>query len=446
MTTVVSGGRSLSVSAKSYPLPTAQVPTRGNHDSVIALLRGDGAYATYDAIFRSQPIVYAGITKLTNAIARNPLKVYEYGEDGESRSRIRTHPLNQLLTKPHPRGSQFMLKARVIQNMLVFGDSILVKYRPTAGAAPTELWAVPMRSVTIHSDESGPIAYEITTGVESTILGPEDVVHYSLPSGSPLRPLARTLALEDAAITWQGQSLSQGMTQRGAFVTDQRLSDNAIPRMRAELEKLYSGVENAGKVALLEQGLKFQSVGISAVDADLISQRKLSREEVCAALDIAPSLLGLERATYASVVEYRRALYDSIATRLVLIEETTQSQLVDPEPSWDGLFVEFDTNELLRPDPEARARQHMLSMQSSVTTVNERRKYENLPPIDDPVADTVFVPANMIPVGVEGYAQDPTNAGTPAQGVADRVVSDAVTASLNLGDTVANLISEQEEN
>lgn len=444
MTTIVSSGRALSVGAKSYPLPTSiPVVRNGPTEHVLELLRGGGAYVAYDSIFRSQPMVYAAVTKLTNAIARNPLKVYEYGEDGDSRTRVRTHPLATLLKKPYTRGSQFSLIAGMAQDLYVYGESVTVKYRPTIGAAPTELWRVPMRHLSIVRDESGVIAYEIFTGVSSAIIGVEDVIHVELPSGSPLRALARTLALEDAAITWQGQSLQQGMTKRGAFVTDQRLSDNAIPRMRAELEKLYGGVENAGKVALLEQGLKFEEVGISAVDAELISQRKLSREEVCAAFDIAPALFGLERATYASMSEQRKALYDAVATRLTLIEQTIQAHLVDLEPSWDGLFVEFDTGDLLRPDPEARARTHMMNQQAGVSTVNERRKLENLPRIDDPIADAVFVPVNMMPVG-EGVDAQLTqgSAGTPMQGVADQVLAASLSASIS--DTRTMLVPEQE--
>lgn len=442
MTTIVSSGQARSVGTKAYPLPTTHATYRQSPvDNVVSLLRGDGAYLAFDTIFRSQPMVYAAVTKRMNGVARNPLKVYEYAEDGENRQRVRTHPLATLLKKPSPRVSQFALKARIAQDLDVYGESVCVKFRPTVGAPPTELWSVPMRQVIVHSDDSGPIAYEFAmTGV---VFGPEDVVHFVAPSGSPLRPLARTLALEDAAITWQGQSLAQGMTKRGAFVTDQRLSDNAIPRMRAELEKLYGGVENAGKVALLEQGLKFESVGVSAVDADLISQRKLSREEVCAAYDIAPALLGLESANYASMSEYRKALYDSIATRLSLIEETLQVQLVDTEPSWDGLFVEFDTGDLLRPDPEARARTYLMNQQSGVNSINERRRLENLPRIDDPLADAVLMPVNMVPVGegVDPSALGSSDSGTPMQGIADRVTAAALSAS----DVAAMLVPEEQK-
>lgn len=426
MTTIVSGGRPTTIGAKQFPLPTSAAVQTGPSAGNVPLLRGDGASATYEAMFKSQPMVYAVVNKIVRAVARNPLKAYD-GLEADERSRLRGHPLDRLIRRPFPRGSENAIKAHVARSLEIYGKALLLKSRPSAGAPPTELWPIPWRNVGLIEDERGPIGFTITIGVTNYVLGPEDVIYFDAGI-SPLEPLRRTLALEDAAITFQGQSLANGMTQRGAFTSDTRLNDATIPRLRAELEKLYSGVANAGRIALLDGGLKFQNIGQSAVDADLMAQRRLSREEVCAVYDIAPALLGLEKANYASQSEYRKGLYDSIATRLVMIEETFQAQLVESEPEWDGSFVEFDTNELLRPDPEARARMHMLTQQSSVTTINERRKVENLPPIDDAIADTVFLPANMIPVGVDvpGSGTDQANGGTPMQGIADLATASVV--------------------
>lgn len=424
MTTIISGGRPTTLGAKAFPLPTSTSVQTGPSAGNVPLLRGDAASATYEGMFKSQPMVYAVVNKLVHAVARNPLKAYD-GLEADERQRLRGHSLDRLIRRPYPRGSENQLKKHVVRSLKIYGKALLLKSRPSSDAAPTELWPIPWRNVGVIEDERGPIGFVITIGATNYTVGPEDVIYFD-DGISPLEPLRRTLALEDAAITFQGQSLANGMTQRGAFTSEQRLNDNSIPRLRAELEKLYSGVANAGRIALLDGGLKFQNIGQSAVDADLMAQRRLSREEVCAVYDIAPALLGLEKATYASQSELRKGLYDSIATDLVMIEETIQAQLVESEPEWDGAFVEFDTGELLRPDPEARARMHMLTQQSSSTSINERRKLENLPRIDDPIADTVFMPANMIPVGVDTPATDQTTAGTPAQGVADLVTASLV--------------------
>lgn len=451
MTVIQSQGLHKPVS-KAYPFTGGVTQTIGASPGYAPLLRGDAA-VTYEALFQTQPILYAAIMKRVKGIARNPLKAYEFGMDGESRVRARSHPVAGIIKKPYPYGYEFGWKATIAKDLNIHGQALGFKVRERgAGSPPIEFWPVPWRFVTVYRDEHhNVLGYEVNIGGTSYIVGREEVVHFEMPGGSPLAPLRRTLALEDAAQVYQGENIRNGMAPRTAFTTEGRLPDNTIPRLRAELEKLYTGADNAGKVGIFDQGLKPNKIGMSPVDLDLISQRKLSRDEVCAVFDIPPALLGLEHGTFNSTSEYRRALYDSIATDLVLIEETFQAQFVTPELSWDGIFVEFDTNELLRPDPETRARIHMLNQQSSTNTANERRRAENLPPIEDPAADTVFMPANMLPLGASGNdsaAGDESPGGTPEQGLGQLVVTDAITAAFrdamkDLRAPVVNVISNE---
>lgn len=411
MTAIVSGGRYVA-QRKAYPLPTsATTLTIGPTAGYIPLLRGESLALTYEGIYRTQPWVYAVVNKQVFGIARIPLHTYEVNAD-DARSRARGNTLDRLLRNPAPRVSGYDFKAQLAWSLLIHGNALYVKARTTEGAEPSELWHVPWRYVAPVTDERGILAYEIhTSAAETVLLDPTQVVHYRLtPDGtSPLEPLRRTLALEDATMTWQGTNLRNGVTPRGAFVTDQKIREEVIPRLRTELESLYAGPENAGRVGILDSGFRWQPMGMSAVDAALIDQRKLSREEVCAAYDVPPPLVGiLDRATFSNIDTLHKALYvDTLGPKLVLIEDTTQVQLIDDEPAWDGFYVEFDTGELLRPDIEARMRAYQLGQQSATFTINERRKFENLPPIDDPVADTVLIPLNMKAVGIEEPEPEP---------------------------------------
>lgn len=429
MTVIESRGR-LAAVAKSYPFAGGVTTVSGASAGHVDLLRLDTS-TTYEAIVRTQPILYAAIMKRVKGIARNPLKVYQFGQDGESRERVRAHPASLLIKRPHPHGYEYAWKSQLAFDVNVHGQALAVMVRERgAGSTITELWPVPWRYVTVYQDEHGNIlAFGVTLNGTEFQVGREDVFHLQMPGGSPLAPLRRTLALEDAAQTYQGENIRNGIAPRTAFTAPQRIPDNAIPRLRAELEKLYAGPDKAGNVGIFDQGLTPTKIGMSPVDLDLISQRKLSRDEVCAVYDMAPQLLGLESGSYASTSEYRRALYDSIATDLTMFEEAFNAHVIAPELAWDGVFAEFDTNELLRPDPETRARMHMLTQQSSTTTINERRRVENLPPIEDPAADTVFMPQNMAAVGAAPISDgggDESPGGTPEQGLADLVVSEAL--------------------
>jgi HK97 family phage portal protein len=429
VTVVISRGGLRQVGKKEFPLGPGFSTYQSGSSGFIPLLRGDQLGASYEAIYRSQPFVFAVVNKLVYGVARNKLMVQQRTEDG-SMARVPGTSLEQLFRMPFPRGSEFDLKAHLALSTQVHGHALFLKYRPAPGAAPTELWPIPWRAVQTISDDRGITLYAIQLSGETHAVGPEDVLHISLPGGAPLEPLRRTVALEDAAATWQGESLRNGVTPRGAFISDQKIHESSLPRVRAELEKLYSGPDNAGRIAIMDGGVKWQQIGLSAADAQLIDQRRFSREEICAAFDVPPPLVGIAGAgggfsAYTNVAEYRRALYDAIAARLSLYEDSISAQLIQAEPEWAGLQVVFDTTELLRPDPEARARMHLMTQQASTSTINERRAIEGYARIDDPIADAVFVPVNMLPVGAD--LPTPTtgtdDAGTPAQGLADQITA-----------------------
>ncbi|MFA7265126.1 MAG: phage portal protein [Candidatus Nanopelagicales bacterium] len=426
---IVSAGKSLPLGS----LAQARMSV-GPSAGLIPLLRADGAASTYFGMYRSQPWIFAVVNKITRGVSRLPLHSFQMGADG-TRERERVSGLARLLSSPAPRTSGMWLRQQVAFSLCLYGNALVVAQKSPRSNEPSELSLVPWKFVKVHVDHYGvPIQYDVVVGGKAETLAFDNVVHYELPGGiSPLEPLRRTLALEDAAMTWQAESLRNGITPRGAFVTKEKLAEQTLPRLREELAAMYAGAENAGRFGLFDQGLDWKQMGQSAVDAELINQRKLSREEVCAAYDMPPSQVGiLDHATYSNTEQGRRSfIVDTLGPWLNMIEETLQAQLVRPHKPWDGLFVEHNTSEILRPDPEARARTHLMNAQSSVNTVNERRKVENLPRIDHPAADLPAMPVNMLPVTavptepaqVEQDGSEP--AGVPAQGLSDALTAAA---------------------
>lgn len=431
MTYVVGVGGGVIAARNAYPFPTSApretAPNRGR----IALLDQLGRTMTYEAMFRTQPWVYAVVTKQVYALGRTPLKTYVMGDDDERQRAERGNPLDMLLRRPWGRGSSaWKFKVHIIWDLLIHGQALLVM-GGKAGAPPTELWPVPWRNVITIEDESGILGFKVRLPSGDYFVDPGRVVHFELPGRvSPLEPLRRTLAVEHAALTWQGENFRNGITPRGAFTTDQTLNERTLPRLRAELETLYAGPENAGRFGMFDQSLKWTQMGTSAIDAALIDQRKLNREEVCGVYDVPPTSVGiLDRAIMGNVRELRKQVYvDAVGPKASLIEITINADIVWEVPAWDGYFVEFDLNTILRPDPEARARAHLMEQQASTSTINERRRRENLPAIDDPVADTVLIPVNMTPVGVESPTPAPAPGAPPAPALNDTLTAEAVRA------------------
>lgn len=387
----------------------ASSPLRSDFTTSIGPSRGSialwgGRSATYEQIVFTQPWVYAAVRTFYLAISRLPDKVYT-GLETTDRARTRDHDLARLIRSPWPNASAWDRKGELAYNLISQGNHLEMKVRPGVGAPPTELWPIPWTHVQEIKDGLEVIGYSVHLNGKTFPLAPDDVVRYRLMGGkSPLEAARRTLGIEDAAMDWQKSALERGPAMRGVFTSEKSLKQDVMDRLRLELEKLYSGPE--GKSFFLsDSSFEFKPINMSSSDAGIIDARKLSREEVAAIFGIPAPMIGiLDHATYSNITELRSSFYvDTIAPYLKLIEDSMQTQLIDKEPSWqkDGVFVEFDMGDILKPDPLAEAQSLVLLMNSGTTSANENRKFKNLPPIGDPNDQSnpfnrPRVPANLV--------------------------------------------------
>lgn len=417
---IISGAeRKIAMKSEWPPKSTKQLkgPSRG-----LVELYGNRA-ATYEAMIFAQPWLYACVRTFVIAIARVPANTYSGGDTDNNRQRERAHALPRLLKRPWRGGSRFQLFAEIAYDMFgPGGASLIVKMdsqgrRVPAGEEPDELWVVPYKYVQEERDHRGLIGFNVIIEGRTYPLLPSDVIHIPHPMGgrSPIEPLRRTAALEEASIDWQLNTLEQSGTPNGAWTTDKKLDPTTLPRLRAQLENIHGGPANRA-FGIFDQGLDFKAISRTAVDTELIGQRKLSREEVAGAYGIPAPMIGiLDHATYSNITELRRSFYvDTIAPYLTLIEDCIDAQLIAPIGAWDGLYVEFDMHDILKPDPEAEGRLMMLDMQSATTSTNERRKLRNLPPkgdVTDPnnPYDQVLFPANMMLPGASAEERQAAN-------------------------------------
>lgn len=439
MPTVISGGK---IVALGGTRPVHHSPSAGNvpliGTTTVTLPGGKtmvvSPAATYDAMYRRQPALYAVATLLIKGIARLPMHTFLMDADGD-RSRQRAHPLAKLLRNPYKRGSAWDWKVRLAYDLMIHGKHLQVKVRSKTGT-PIGLQPVPWWRVETIRDELGILGFAVHLNGRVEIVGLDDTVYYELPGGgvSPVEVLKRTLAIDEAAIDYQGAALRNGVTPRAAFSFKQ-VSPQDRPFVREEIEKLYTGPENAARFAILTGDASVSPIGVSAVDLALIDQRKLTREETCVAYGVSPSVVGFATdkvATHASQQEFRKQLYvDALGPILTMIEETMQAQLVDEELSWDGLFVEWTMDELLKPDLEARSRAHLMSQQSSTLTIDERRAAENKPALKIAgVTDVPLIPVNMRPAapGMFDGEPAPATANAASGGLTDQLVLEALRA------------------
>jgi HK97 family phage portal protein len=208
--------------------------------------------------------------------------------------------------------------------------------------------------VSAYAEQGGTIEWWSTTqfGDQERFLSVADTMHFAWPATdsevgvSPLEKLGVTIRLEDATQRYQSSSFRNGVRPGGVITLP--AGSNPSPEVMAEtrrsVEDMHKGVDKAFKIGLLAPGADWKPITQSAVELELIEQRKLNREEVGMVYDLAGPLMNdLEHGTYSNIEELGKGLYrDVLPPWLVLIQQTFQAQLIDPEPSWIGRFTAFD--------------------------------------------------------------------------------------------------------
>lgn len=104
---------------------------------------------------------------------------------------------------------------------------------------------------------------------------------------------ARSIGISISQEDYLASLMADGVMPKGILTTPNVFKDpNAIDRLK-EQWAAYSGAKNSGKTPILENDLKYQAMSISPADADLISQRGFSREQVCGIMRVPPTRIGV---------------------------------------------------------------------------------------------------------------------------------------------------------
>lgn len=367
---------------------------------------------SYARMYESQPWVFVAVNKLARDMGRLPLKLYHKDTDGK-RTRVTTGDLADLLRRPHEGCWPGLFKEQIATDMLIYGTTIIVK-TGKKNQPPTGLYPVSPVGWSLNEDGSyrwqgGPEGKEKTYEPWQIIR----LFHYApgrRAGVSPLEPLRMTLAIEYGAQRLGASTFENGNRPGGVLSTDRELSPEATTRLSAQVSAIHGGVKNAGKLAILTGGLKWQPMNWNLTESAAIEHRKLTREEVAAAFDIPPPMIGiLDRATFSNIETQQRMFYTgTLGPWLTLIEEGLGEQLIAPVPAFAGHYAEFDLGEVMKGDLRGRSAAYSQALTSGWLTQNEVRELENREKHPDPDADMLHRPLNLSPAPEEPETERPT--------------------------------------
>lgn len=354
----------------------------------------DGTLVSYEQMYRTQPILAGAVDKIARRAATLPFAAFVALANGSRTAVPRDDALATLLRRPRPRTSTVHLLTHIFQSLLTHGNALVAKGRGSdPESPPVMLWPLDWAATGAYGEAGGDIEWWSTTqfGAERFIAA-ADTIHFAWPGPnggpigvSPLEKLGVTIRLEDAAQRYQTANFRNGNRPSLAISLEQpKPSKELLAVMRDSIDSLHRGPDKAGKTILLGAGAKAYPLSLSPVEAVLIEQRKLNREEVAIVFDLGgPSLSDITDNSLGNVAERNRAFYrDVLPPWTELVVQTFESQLIDQEPAWLDRVVRFDFTAKLVGEPVEQADALKAKVEAGLLTRNEARVELGMEPMD----------------------------------------------------------------
>lgn len=211
---------------------------------------------------------------------------------------------------------------------------------------------------------------------------------------SVCKTAAESLGLSIAAQTFGASFFGNGSTLSGVLTHPNTIGEEALKSLRAQWTETYGGPYNSSKPAILEEGMKFERIGIPPEEAQFLETRQFQVEEVCRWFRMPPhKIQHLLRATFSNI-EHQSIEYvtDTLQPWLTRWEQEIKRKLFVGE---EDIFAEHLTLGLLRGDNAGRVAFYNGMFMIGALSQNDIREAENMNGIGDE-GDTYYVPLNMV--------------------------------------------------
>lgn len=360
--------------------------------------------------------VYAAVRIISESIASLPLHLYERSPGG-GKQRASAHPLYALAhDAPNDEMGSLQWREASMAHLLLWGNAYSEIVRDLEGNA-VELWPLDPSQVRPTRTKSGELVYEVGS---SLVLQRESVLHIpglsfdGVVGLSPISAARQSIGLALAIEQFGSGFFGRGARPGGVLTFPGQLSSEARANLRRSFEELHAGAASSHRVALLEQGLKWESIGVPPDDSQFLQSREFQVIEICRWFNLPPhKLKELAKMNYNSLEQMNvEFLTDTLRPWLVRWEQQLNRKLIRKQDR-GRLFFEHAVEGILRGDLQSRYTSYSIARNWGWLSVNEIREKENLNPVEG--GDTYLTPQNMAPAN--GPAPDPAAAQASAKQV-----------------------------
>ncbi len=348
--------------------------------------------------------VYACVRILAEAVASLPLHVYEYQDDG-GKKLVHDHPLYYLLhDEPNPEMTSFVFRETLMSHLLIWGNAYAQIIRDGAGRV-LGLYPLLPDKMEVQRDDRGNIYYVYSRNSDENPtfkeygnikLKAEDVLHIpglgfdGLIGYSPIAMAKNAVGMTLACEEYGASFFANGANPGGVLEHPGVLKDPS--KVRESWNSVYRGVNNAHKIAVLEEGMKYQQIGIPPEEAQFLETRKFQINEIARLYRIPPHMVGdLDKSSFSNIeqqsLEFVKYTLDPWVIRW---EQSLQRSLLLPGEK-GKYFIKLNVDGLLRGDYQSRMNGYAVGRQNGWFSANDIREMENMNPIPDEEGGNLYL-------------------------------------------------------
>ncbi|HHY08787.1 MAG TPA: phage portal protein [Corynebacteriales bacterium] len=343
--------------------------------------------------------VYACVRILSETLASLPLHTYKHTDRGKEKAL--EHKLYYLLhDEPNPEMTSFVFRETLMSHLLLWGNAYAQIIRDGRGNV-LALYPLLPDKMTVDRTSTGEIYYEYQKDTGSVILRSYEVFHIpglgfdGLVGYSPIAMAKNAIGMAIATEEYGAKFFANGANPGGVLEHPGIVKDPK--RIRDSWNEVYQGSSNAHRIAVLEEGMKFQTIGIPPEQAQFIATRKFQLNEIARIFRIPPHMIGdLEKSSFSNIeqqsLEFVKYTLDPWVARW---EQAIQRTLLR-ETEKREYFVKFNVDGLLRGDYQSRMNGYAVGRQNGWLSSNDIRELEDMNRIpEDQGGDLYLVNGNM---------------------------------------------------
>ena len=358
---------------------------------------------------RRATAVWCAVKILSESVSSLPVFVYKRRPDGKGKDKLTTNPIHRLIhDQPNPYQTSLEWREMLQGHLCLRGNAYSEIYFDGRGGIKALMPLHPdrMRVYDISKERIGdqPLVYEYQpANGPNRFLFMDEIIHLKglsddgLVGLSPIsecrEALGLTIVTEEYASRFFGNYANPG----GVLTHPKSLSPEAKKRLKETWDQKHTGIENAHKVAVLEDGLTWTAMSINPHDSQLLDSRKFQITEIARLFRIPPHMMAdLDRATFSNIEQQSiEFVVHTLRPWLVRWEQRLAMSLLTAKERADGLFIEFNVDGLLRGDIKSRYDAYAVGRNWGWLSPNDVRALENLNPRDDEGGDAYHEPLNM---------------------------------------------------